>query len=129
MRSVSPSLESRLAYRVKHIILSLSLVFKRTSNSCLYLWTYILWWWFSCSVVFNSYDPMNCSLPLSLAFFRQESWSGLPCPPPGDLPNPGFQPASPVSPAKQADSLPVKPSLIYKVLFIINSLSEFIIHS
>ena len=31
---------------------------------------------------------------LSLWFFRQEHWSGLPCPPPGDLPNPGIKPAS-----------------------------------
>ena len=29
--------------------------------------------------------------PLSMGFSRQESWSGLPCPPPGDLPNPGFE--------------------------------------
>ncbi|CAI9163277.1 unnamed protein product [Rangifer tarandus platyrhynchus] len=41
----------------------------------------------------------------SLGFFRQESWSGLPCPPPGDLPNPGIKPASPVTPALQVDSL------------------------
>ena len=33
--------------------------------------------------------------PLSMGFSRQEPWSGLPCPPPGDLPNPGTQPASP----------------------------------
>ena len=31
--------------------------------------------------------------PLSMGFFRQEYWSGLPCPPPGDLPNPGIEPA------------------------------------
>ena len=36
-------------------------------------------------------------------FSRQEYWSGLPCPPPGDLPNPGIQPRSP---GLQADSLP-----------------------
>ena len=30
-----------------------------------------------------------CQTPLSVGFFRQEYWSGLPCPPPGDLPNPG----------------------------------------
>ena len=29
--------------------------------------------------------------PLSMGFPRQEYWSGLPCPPPGDLPNPGFE--------------------------------------
>ena len=37
-------------------------------------------------------DPMDCSPPGSsfVAFSRQEYWSGLPCPPPGDLPNPGI---------------------------------------
>ena len=33
--------------------------------------------------------------PLSMGFSRQEYWSGLPCPPPGDLPNPGIEPRSP----------------------------------
>ena len=32
--------------------------------------------------------------PLSTGFSRQECWSGLPCPPPGDLPNPGMEPGS-----------------------------------
>ena len=45
--------------------------------------------------------------PLSMAFSRQEYWSGLPFPPPGDLPNPGIQPRSSASPALQADSLPL----------------------
>ena len=40
-----------------------------------------------------------------MGFFRQEYWNGLPCPPPGDLPNPGIEPESPVSPVLQADSL------------------------
>ncbi|CAN0491905.1 unnamed protein product [Rangifer tarandus platyrhynchus] len=45
-------------------------------------------------------DPMDCSQPpLSMGFSRQEYWSGLPCPPPGDLPNPGIEPASLMSPA------------------------------
>ena len=48
--------------------------------------------------------------PLSMGFSRQEYWSGLPCPPPGDLPNPGTEPTSPVSPALQADSLPIETS-------------------
>ena len=39
-------------------------------------------------------------------FPRQEYWSGLPCPPTGDLPNPGIQPRYP---ALQADSLPSEP--------------------
>ena len=42
--------------------------------------------------------------PLSVGLSRQESWNGLPCPPPGDLPDPGIEPASPVSPALQAGS-------------------------
>ena len=35
--------------------------------------------------------------PLSVGFSRQEYWSGLPCPPPRDLPNPGIEPKSPAS--------------------------------
>ena len=38
-----------------------------------------------------------------MQFFRQEYWSGLPLPSPGDLPDPGFEPRSP---ALQADALP-----------------------
>ena len=37
--------------------------------------------------------------PLPMGFSRQEYWSGLPLPPPGDLPHPGIEPMSPVSPA------------------------------
>ena len=37
--------------------------------------------------------------PLSMQFSRHEHWSGLPCPPPGDLPNPGMEPTSLMSPA------------------------------
>jgi len=37
--------------------------------------------------------------PLSMTFSRQEYWSGLPCLPPGDLPDPGIEPASLMSPA------------------------------
>ena len=43
--------------------------------------------------------------PLSMGFSRQECWSGLPCPPPGDLPDPGIEAESPVSPALEVDSL------------------------
>ena len=44
--------------------------------------------------------------PLSMGFYRQEYWSGLPFPSPGDLPNPGMEPRSP---ALQADALPSEP--------------------
>ena len=43
--------------------------------------------------------------PLSVGFSRQEYWSGLPFPSPGDLPDPGIKPRSP---ALQADSLPAE---------------------
>ena len=50
--------------------------------------------------------------PPSMGFSRQEYWSGLPFPSPGDLPNPGIEPRSP---ALQTDALPseppVKPSI------------------
>ena len=45
--------------------------------------------------------------PLSIGFSRQAYWSGLPFPPPGDLPDPGIEPLSPSVPALQADSLPL----------------------
>ena len=44
--------------------------------------------------------------PLSMGFSRQEYWSGLPFPSPGDLPNPGIKPGSP---ALQADALLSEP--------------------
>ena len=40
-----------------------------------------------------------CQAPLSMGFSRQEYWSGLPYPPPEDLPDPEIKPASPKSPA------------------------------
>ena len=42
--------------------------------------------------------------PLSLGFSRQEYWSGLPFPPPGDLPDPGIEPLFPASAVLQASS-------------------------
>ena len=54
-------------------------------------------------------NPMDCQAPLSMGFSRQEYCSGLPCPPSGDLPDPGIEPASPVPLALEADSLPAEP--------------------
>ena len=42
---------------------------------------------------------VTCQAPLSMGFSRQEYWSGLPCLPPGHLPNPGIEPKSLKSPA------------------------------
>ena len=53
-------------------------------------------------------DPWTvaCQISLSMEFSRQEYWSGLLFPSPGDLPNPGIEPRSP---ALQAVSLPPEP--------------------
>ena len=48
-----------------------------------------------------------CQAPLSMGFSRQEYWSGLSCPPSGNLPNSGIEPALPIAHAFQADSLPL----------------------
>ena len=57
--------------------------------------------------------PVAHRAPLSMGFSRQEYWSELPCPPPGDLPKPGIESRSPTL---QADSLlsepPGKPEVI-----------------
>ena len=61
------------------------------------------------SVVSDSCNPMDCvahQAPLSMESSRQEYWSGLPFPSPGDLPNPGIKPGSP---AFQADALTSEP--------------------
>ena len=49
--------------------------------------------------LFASPWAVACQALLSMGFSRQEYWSGLPFPPPGDLPNPGMETESPVSPA------------------------------
>ena len=56
-------------------------------------------------------------------FSRQEYWRGLPCPPQGGLPNPGFEPRSPML---QADSLPTEPS--GKPLCHINNKESMLLH-
>ena len=75
--------------------------------------------------------PTDCRLPGSSlhGILLEESWSGLPSPPPGNLLDPGFKHKSPVSPALQVDSLPTEPpgkpqvlclsfSLKYQLMFI-----------
>ena len=58
----------------------------------------------SCVQVFVIPWTIVHQAPLSMGFFRQEYWSGLTFLSPGDLPDPGIKPMSPVSPALQADS-------------------------
>ena len=54
-----------------------------------------------CLVVSDSVTPWTipCQAPLFMEFSRQEYWSGLPFPSPGDLPDPGIEPELPVFPA------------------------------
>ena len=69
---------------------------------------------FSRVQLFATLWTVACQALLSMGFSRHEGkmackeyWSGLPCPPPGDLPDPGTKPVSPATPALQADSLPL----------------------
>ena len=61
---------------------------------------------FRCVRLFATPWTVARQTPPSMAFSRQEYWSGLPLPSPGDLPNPGIEPWSP---AMQADALPSEP--------------------
>ena len=61
----------------------------------------------SCVRLFVTPWTAGHQAPLSMGFSRQEYWSGLPFPSPGDLPNPGIEPKSP---ALQADALTSEPS-------------------
>ena len=54
---------------------------------------------FSCVQLFATLWTVAHQAPLSVKFSRQEYWNGLSYPPPGDLPNPGMEPKSPMSPA------------------------------
>ena len=58
----------------------------------------------------------------SMGFSRQEYWSGLPFPSPGDLPDPGIEPGSPTL---QADTLPSEPPGTQPTCMIIHTLIQF----
>ena len=53
---------------------------------------------FSCVQLFATLWMVACQALLFMGFSRQEYWSGLPCPPPGNLPSPVIEPASLMSP-------------------------------
>ena len=71
--------------------------------------------WLSCVQLFVTPWTVAYQAPPSMGFSRQECWSGLPFPSPGNLPNPGIKPRSPTL---QADALPSEPPVC---LVIINS--------
>ena len=83
-------------------------------------------WIRECALSHFSCDQLSVTLwtvahqgPLSMGFSRQEYWSGLPCPPPGDFPNPGIKPRTS---ALQADSLLAEPP--GKPIWYINFISS-----
>ena len=90
-----------------------------------YYGSYFLWqasfFFFCCSVVSDSLATpwtITRQVSLSMGFLRQEHWSGLPFPSPGDLPHPAIEPESP---ALQKDDLPTE--LWGKPGFLSNHLS------
>ena len=64
---------------------------------------------FSPLLLFVTLGTVARQAPLSTGFPRQEYWSGSPCPPPGDLPNPGVKATSLVSPELAGGALPLVP--------------------
>ena len=84
----SPSLTSPQPLRLKWIM----------DKDLLYN-TQLLLSYFSYVWLFETLWTVAHQNPLSMGFSRQEYWSGLPCPPPGDLPRPGIEPTSLMSPA------------------------------
>ena len=55
-------------------------------------------------------------VPLSMEFSRQEYWSGLPFPPPGNLPDPGIEPMSLMSPALAGGFSTISPMILLSVI-------------
>ena len=83
-----------------------------------------VWHRFSCVWLFVTLWTITHQAPLYMEFSRQEYWSGLPCPPSGDLPDPGIEPTSLMSPALAGrSSLPLvspgKPDISHSS-FLIN---------
>ena len=70
----------------------------------------------------TSWTIRLCQAPLSMGFTQKERWSRLPFSPPGDLPNPGIEPASPKTSAFQADSLPLSHGAVLSPSAVSNSL-------
>ena len=71
--------------------------------------------------LFETLWSVACQAPLSMGFSRQEYWSGLPCPPPGDRPHPGMKPPSLRFPALAGRCffLPLAPPVhCYSMLFL-----------
>ena len=69
---------------------------------------------FSSVLLFETPWTAACQAPLFMRFSREEYWSGLLCPPLRNLPNPGIELMSPVSPVLQVDSLPLSQGSLWE---------------
>ena len=87
-------------HHIVHLKLIQSILYQLYINVCV----------LNCVWLFATLWTVALQAPLSMGFSRQKYWSWLPWPPPGDLPNTGIKPTSPVPPALQVDSLPTEPS-------------------
>ena len=86
----------------------------------------------SCVQPFAVWWTVAHQAPLSMTFSRQEHWSGLPFPSPGDPPNGGIELASLVPPALQADSWPMShlgSPLVWKCSVVSDSLQPHGLYS
>ena len=81
-------------YAVNFCMLELSHMIQIWSREFVYVYIHFMLRCFSCVQFFVILWTETCQAPLSMAFSRQEYWSGLPCPPPWDLPDPRIEPAS-----------------------------------
>ena len=78
------------------IYLFIYTLFIRMQSDCYLIhWVTIHLLLLHCVQLFVTSQTVACQAPLSMGPPRQEHWSGLPCPPPGDLPSPGMEPKSP----------------------------------
>ena len=84
---------------------------------------------FSCVQLFATLWIIAYQAPLSMGFSGQEYWSGLPCPPPGHLPDTGIKPTSLESPALAGEFLTTAPPGKPRVLRLPEGRENFITHS
>ena len=77
-------------------------------TACLYLLCFVCAVLLSCVQLSVTIWTVACQAPLSMGFSSEEYWSGLLFAPPRDLPDPGIELASDMSPAMQADSSPTE---------------------
>ena len=140
---VSPSHVLHLVSHVLHVcymcvcvcvhslsVVSKSFFFFRLISLVFRIVWFVSAYFFFCFVLFcfvllcpSLYNPLDCrarQAPLSMEFSRQQYWRGLPFSPPGDLPDPGIESTSLVSPALAgrffATALSGKPSCVFILL-------------